>query len=123
MRVFAGADRHGEQPLGRIVHQGDFSLLIGHDDRIGDRVDHQVQTIALGTYLRLGRSQLRVVLVDLPRRLPQVRDVPENRDDTRAFPRVDHDRAEQLEQQVGSLRGIDEEQLAAAGFALAERRA
>ena len=66
LRLFAGSRHHREQTLGGIVHQRDLALLVGHDDGVGDRVNQQVQAIAFGAHLGLGRAQLGVVLVDLP---------------------------------------------------------
>ena len=51
LRILAGAGHHGEQPLGRVVHQRDLAFLIGDDDRIGDRIDQQVQPVTFGTDL------------------------------------------------------------------------
>ena len=82
---------HRKQALGGIVHQRDLALLIGDDDRIGDRIDQQVQAVALGTHLGLGRAQLDVVLVDLPRRHAEVGDVAQNRHDAGAFARIADD--------------------------------
>ncbi len=121
LRVLSRSGHHGEQALGRIVHERNFALLIRDDDRVRHGIDQQVQTVSFGAYLGFRGAQLGVVLVDLPRREAQVRDIAQDRDHAGAFPRIAHDRAQQLEQQIRSFRRIDEEQLAAAGFSFAER--
>ena len=73
--------RNREEPLGRLVHQRGRAAGVGHDDRIGHRVDDQVQPVALGARLRLGDPQPAVVLLDLLAGAPQVADVAQNRDD------------------------------------------
>ena len=110
--------RNGEQPLGRLVHQRRRAARVGHDDRIGDRVDDQVQAIALGARLHFGDAQLAVVLFDLLAGAPQVGDVAQNRDDAAALPRIFGDGAQELEQQVRAVHRVDEQQLAPrrAGF-------
>ena len=122
LRILARAAHHRKQALGRIVHQRDLAFLIGDDDRIGDRIDQQVQAVTFGTHLGLGRAQLGVVLVDLPRRHPEVGDVAQNRHDAGAFARITDERAEQLEEEIRSFRRIDQQELAAARLAFAERR-
>ena len=101
-----------EQILGRRVHQHRGAGRIGHDDRIGDRVDDQVQPIALGAHRRFGDAQLLVVLLDLLGRAPQVGDVAQHRDDAGALARILDGRASRLEQQVRSVARVDQQQLA-----------
>ena len=108
-----GAHRHREQPLGRPVHERRRAARVGDDDRIRDRVDDEIQAIAFRARLHLGDPQAAVVLLDLLARPPQVGDVAQDRDDAAALAWILGDGAEQLEHQVRSVDGIDEEQLAA----------
>ena len=116
--IALASHRHREQPLGRLVHQRRRAARVGDDDRVGDRVDDEIQAIAFRARLHFGDPQAAVVLLDLLARPPQVGDVAQNRDDAAALPRILGDGAEQLEHQVRSVGRIDEQQLAArrAGF-------
>ena len=79
---------------------------------IGDRVDDQLETVALVADLRLRDAQRPVALLDLLLGARQVGDVAQHRDDVGALPLVLRARAEQLEQQVRSFQRIDQQQLA-----------
>ena len=102
-----------EQPLRRRVHQDDVPFLVGDQDRVGDRVDDQVEAVPLVADFRLRDAQRAVALLDLFLGARQVGDVAQDRDDVGALPLVLGARAEQLEQQVGAFERIDQQQLAA----------
>ena len=61
---------------------------VGDDNRVGDRIDDQIQTVALVAGLRLGDAQRAIVLLDLFARPPKVGDVAQNGNDAGAVPRV-----------------------------------
>jgi hypothetical protein len=50
--------RNREQPLRRLVHQR-RGARVGHDDRVGYRIDDQVEPIAFGPGLRSATRSLR----------------------------------------------------------------
>ena len=97
--------RGREQALGGRVHQQDLSRRIGDEDGVGDRIDDQVQPVALGAHVRFRHLQTPVVLLDLLGGGAQVRDVPQDGDHAGPLARVLHHRRKQLEEEVGSLGG------------------
>ena len=108
-----GARRDREQPLGRPVHERRRAARVGDDDRVGDRVDDEIQAVAFRARLHLGDPQAAVVLLDFLAGAAQVGDVPQDRDDAAALARIVRDGAQELEHEVRSVDRIDEEQLAA----------
>ena len=114
--------RHVEQPLGRLVHEDDVALRVGDEDRIGNRVDDEIQPVPLVAHLRLRHPQRAIALFDLLARVRQVGDVAQDRDDVGALTLVASARAEKLEQQVGALERIDKQKLAAREIGVASRR-
>ena len=95
--------RRVEQPLGRRVHQHDVAFLVGHQDRVGHRVDDQVEPVTLVAHFRLRDAQRAVALLDLLLGARQVGDVAQDRHHVGALAFVLRARAEELEQQVGSF--------------------
>ena len=81
LRVLAAAFVRREEALGGRVGHQDVAGRIGHDDRVADRVDEQIEAVALGAHLRLGLHQPPVVLFELLARAPEVGDVAQHRDD------------------------------------------
>ena len=112
-RRFVLHARRVEEPLGRRVHQDDVAFLIGHQDRIGDRIDDEIQPMPFVAHFRLSDPQRAVAFFDLFLRAGEICDVAENRDDVRSLALVLRARAEELEEQVRSFERIDEQQLAA----------
>ena len=116
-----------EEALGGRVHHDEVARGVGDQDGIRDRVDDEVEPIALGPDLRLGGAELLVVLLDLLGRAPEVGDVPQDGHDPHAHARVTGRRADQLEEEIRSLGGIHQGELAGRGRQLlhgapAERR-
>ncbi len=115
----------GEHPLRRRVHEHDVAARVGYQDRVEHRVEDQVEPVALGAGLRLGGAQLAIVLLDLLGGPAQVGDVAQDRDRAGLAEADRHRRAQHLEQEVLPLRGVDQQQLAAAGlgaFGVGEER-
>ena len=56
--VFGGA-RKIEQSLRRLVHQDDISLLVCHQDRVGHRVDNQLEPVPLSRTSACARRRVR----------------------------------------------------------------
>src|SRR5207244_13549949 len=92
----AGVGWNREHPLGRLVHQRGRAAGVGHHDWVGDRIDDEVQPVALRARLHVGDAHLAIVLLDLFAGAPQVGDVSENRYDAAALPRILGHRAEEL---------------------------
>ena len=88
---------------------------------IGDRVDDEIEPVALVADFRLREPQRAVALLDLFLRARQVGHVAQHGDDVGALPLVLRAGAQQLEQQVGALERIDQQELAARGFDLGDR--
>src|SRR5262249_36572825 len=109
--VSARAGRRREQPLGRRVHQRSGAVRVGDDDRIGNRVDDQIQAVPFGDRLHLCPPPPPPALRDLFWGPAQVANVPENRDDAGPESRIGGGCAQQLEQQVRSVDRVDEQQL------------
>ena len=95
-----------------VVHQHGLADRVGDDDRVRHRVDDQVQAVALGAGGRFEHAQPLIVLLDLLGRAAQVGDVAQHRDDAGAFARIFDGGAQHLEQQVGAVARIDQQQLA-----------
>ena len=114
----AGVHRDGEQPFGRLVHQRGRAGRVGDDNRVGHRVDNQIQSIALRARLHLGHPQLTVILFDFLAGAAQIADIPQNGDDAGPVARIFGDGAQQLEQQVRSIDRVDQQQLASGGACL-----
>ena len=112
LRRVRRTDWHVEQPLCRLVHQDDVPFLIGDQDGIGDRIDDQIEPMTLVANLRLREAKRAVAFLDLLARPRKVGDVPQDRDDVGTLPLIFRSRAHELEQQIGSLERIDEQQLA-----------
>ena len=110
--VFGRALGRREEPLRGVVHHDDRAADVGHQDRIGDGVDDQVEAIALHAHLAFRRAQAPVVLFDLLGGAAEIGDVSQDRDHAGAVRRVGDDGADKLQEEVGAFVRIDEEQLA-----------
>jgi hypothetical protein len=122
LRGLGRIGRDGEHLLGRRVHQHRAAVRVGHDNRIGDRVDDQVQPIPLRARRRLRHAELLVVFLDLLRGAAQVRDVSQHRDDAGPFARIFDGGGEDFEQQVRTVARVHEEQLAGLGIGMHDGR-
>jgi hypothetical protein len=108
----AGVLGRGEQPPGGRVHHEEVAGRIRDQDGVRHRIDDEAQPVALGADLRLRRTQLLIVLLDLLGRTPEVRHVAQDGHDAHAHPGVAGGGADQLEEEIRSLGGIHERQLA-----------
>ncbi len=115
--------RQREQTLGRFVHQRGGAGGVRDDDRIGDRIDDQVQAVAFGARQGFGDAHLPVVLFDLLAGATQVGHVAQNRDHAAALPRIFSDGTEQLEDEVRAVDRIHQQQLAPGRAGLLDRLA
>ena len=109
--VVGGPGADGEEMLGRIVHQDDRAAGIGDEHGVDQRVDHEVEPIALGAHVGLGEAQPAMVLFQLLAGRAEIGHVVEDGDDPAsdgllAVGRVAQDGADQLEEEVGAVDGV-----------------
>ena len=69
----------------------------------------QIEAIALGSCLRLGLHQTAIVVLELLARAAEIGDVPQHRNDRGRVALERHARRQQLEQQIRTVLGIDED--------------
>ena len=106
------SSRRGEQALGGRVHHDEVARGVGDQDRVRDRIDDEIEAIALGPDFRLRRAKLLVVVLDLLRRAPKVGHVPQDGHDAHAHACIAGRRADQLEEEIGTFGGVHERELA-----------
>ena len=111
-----GAGGRGEELLGRRVHQERHAARVGDQNGIGDRIDDEVEAVALGPDFFLDEVELAVIFLHLLGGSTQVHDVAEHRHHHDAARRILGDRADQLEEEIGPVDRIDQEQLTALRF-------
>ena len=109
-RHLVAVRRPGEQPLGRRIHQRHLAGIVGHDDRIGDRIDNHVEAIAFGARLGFSQAHAAIVFRQLLGGPAQVRHVPQNRNNACAFALVVNHGPQQFEQQIRPVHGVNDEQ-------------
>ena len=104
---------HLKQPLGLVVHHDDVRLVVGHEDRVGDVLEDEVQAVTLARRVELGQADALHLSLELVAGASQVRDVAQHRQDSaRPFRLAAQRMREHLEQEVGALAGVDEVELA-----------
>ena len=120
-RHFAASSRlrlaHLEELLGLVVHQDDVRPLVGDENRIGDVLEDEIQPIALAAHADLRLPHALHLSLELVRRAAQIGDVAQHGEHgvLRADAFAERMR-EHLEQEIVALVGIDEVQLARAGW-------
>ena len=75
-----GAIRDSKQLLGQRIKKHDLCRIVGHDDRVADVFDHQIEAVALLAHHLFGNPQLVQIRAHLHIRAPQVGDVAHHRD-------------------------------------------
>jgi hypothetical protein len=113
---------HHEEPVGVRVHQDDVGQMVGDQDRVADVLQDDVEPVAFLPRLVLRRPRPVVLHLQLAEGVAQVGDVAEHRDHAVLTRQRLERHRQHLEQQVGTVEGVHQVQLAGCAAARLDER-